>query len=278
MTLLSRYNLPITHSDGEVRLLQITDTHLFADPAGRLLGVTTAQSFTAVVEAIGERANQMDAILATGDISQDHSAASYQRFAQGIAHWQSPCFWLPGNHDDQPNMHSQLNQHNIQPAQHVLLGEHWQMILLDSQVPGVPHGELSDAQLQHLEQCLTAHPERFALILLHHHPLPAGSHWLDQHQLKNQQALWQVLANYPQAKTIICGHIHQDLDCCYQGVRIMSAPSTCIQFLPDSYDFALDTTNPGWRELTLHANGHVSTQVHRIEGNRFLPQLDAGGY
>ena len=40
----------------------------------------------------------------------------------------------------------------IQAVEHVLLGEHWQMILLDSQVVGVPHGRLSDQQLNYLKK------------------------------------------------------------------------------------------------------------------------------
>jgi 3',5'-cyclic AMP phosphodiesterase CpdA len=79
----------------------------------------------------------------------------------------------------------------------VLLGDHWQILLLDSQVFGVPHGELSDFQLEWLEQKLAEAPERYTLLLLHHHPLPAGCSWLDQHSLRNAGALdarWRLSA------------------------------------------------------------------------------------
>lgn len=39
---------------------------------------------------------------------------------------------------------------------------------------GVPHGELSEFQLEWLERKLADAPERHTLLLLHHHPLPAG--------------------------------------------------------------------------------------------------------
>ena len=96
-------------SSDSIKLLQITDTHLFAADEGSLLSVRTADSFSAVVQEILHRQVQFDYILATGDISQDHSAESYQRFAEGIAPLEKDCFWLPGNHDYKPNMGSVLH-------------------------------------------------------------------------------------------------------------------------------------------------------------------------
>ncbi|MBD3702501.1 hypothetical protein IE986_22125 [Klebsiella pneumoniae] len=59
---------------------------------------------------------------------------------------------------------------------------------------GVPHGELSDFQLEWLEHKLAEAPERYTLLLLHHHPLPAGCSWLDQHSLRNAGALDSALS------------------------------------------------------------------------------------
>ncbi|WP_043128833.1 3',5'-cyclic-AMP phosphodiesterase [Photobacterium leiognathi] len=274
---MQTYLLPQTNPESVV-LLQITDTHLFANESGSLLGVATQNSFHAVLDAVDTVAREFDAIVATGDISQDHTPESYQEFAGGIARWSQPCFWLPGNHDYQPTMASVLPSEQIKPCEQVLVGEHWQMILLDSQVAGVPHGQLSQAQLALLDSALSQYPERHALVLLHHHPLPAGSAWLDQHQLHNNNALWEVVEKHPQVKAILCGHIHQELDRMYRGVRVLATPSTCIQFLPDSDDFALDQENPGWRYLELTPKGDVITHVHRLEGDQFKPTFDAAGY
>ncbi|MDF5399340.1 3',5'-cyclic-AMP phosphodiesterase, partial [Vibrio parahaemolyticus] len=150
-------------SSDSIKLLQITDTHLFAADEGSLLSVKTVDSFNAVVADVLRRNVAFDYILATGDISQDHSAESYQRFANGIEPLEKDCFWLPGNHDYKPNMGSVLPSPQIKAAEHVLLGEHWQLILLDSQVVGVPHGRLSDQQLTLLEEKLAEHPERHTL-------------------------------------------------------------------------------------------------------------------
>lgn len=259
-------------------LLQITDTHLFADPCGSLLGVNTNDSYRAVLDAIDAEGKLFDAVIATGDLSQDHSAESYRRFVSGITRWSQPCFWLPGNHDFQPEMNAELVSSPLKRCDHVLLGEHWHMILLDSQVQGVPHGKLSDDQLALLDEKLNLYPERFALVLLHHHPLEAGSAWLDQHQLHNQDAFWSVVGKHTNVKGVVCGHIHQALDVMHQQTRVMASPSTCIQFMPDSHDFALDSNNPGWRWLELYANGDISSKVKRLEGKQFRPDFQSAGY
>ena len=270
-TLLNNKNSPI-------RLLQITDTHLFAPEDGSLLGVPTLKSFQAVVEQVQLRTPDFDAILATGDISQDHTVHSYQHFVAGIKPLKKSCYWLPGNHDYKPSMGGVLPSPQIQTCEHVLIGQNWQLIILDSQVVGVPHGALSPEQLALLETALSQNPERHSLILLHHHPLPAGSAWLDQHQLKDNEDFWSVLERHQNVSGIVCGHIHQELDRRVNGVRLLATPSTCVQFLPDSDDFALDPQAPGWRILDLLPDGTIETQVHRLENCHFSADSEAGGY
>jgi Icc protein len=160
----------------------------------------------------------------------------------------------------------------------VFLGDHWQILLLDSQVFGVPHGELSDFQLEWLEHKLAEAPERYTLLLLHHHPLPAGCSWLDQHSLRNAGALDSALSAWPRVKHLLCGHIHQELDLDWNGRRMMATPSTCVQFKPHCANFTLDTVSPGWRWLELHPDGTLTTEVCRLEGAAFHPDIASEGY
>lgn len=272
----SLLTLPLA-GEATVRILQITDTHLFAQKHETLLGVNT-ESYQAVLEAIHAQQHEYDLIVATGDLAQDQTSAAYQHFAEGIASFRAPCVWLPGNHDFQPAMYSALQDAGISPAKRVFIGEHWQILLLDSQVFGVPHGELSDFQLEWLEKKLADAPQRHTLLLLHHHPLPAGCSWLDQHSLRNAGELDNVLANFPHVKYLLCGHIHQELDLDWNGRRLLATPSTCVQFKPHCSNFTLDTIAPGWRTLELHADGTLTTQVHRLSDTRFQPDTASEGY
>ncbi|ACY83040.1 3',5'-cyclic-AMP phosphodiesterase [Edwardsiella piscicida] len=265
-------------SGAPVRILQITDTHLFAGQQETLLGVNTYRSYQAVLAAIRAEAHPFDLIVATGDLAQDHSAAAYQHFAAGVAALHRPCLWLPGNHDFQPAMVDALAQAGVHANKRALLGDRWQIVLLDSQVVGVPHGELSDYQLEWLEQTLASEPQRHTMLLLHHHPLPSGCTWLDQHSLRNAHALDEILRRYPQVNTLVCGHIHQELDLDWNGCRLLATPSTCVQFKPLCTNFTIDTISPGWRYLTLYPDGRVTTAVHRLASSEFRPDLDADGY
>ena len=261
-----------------VRLLQITDTHLFADPQACLLGVNTADSFLAVVDEVQKQRIEFDAIIATGDISQDHSRASYQFFAETLARWSQPCYWLPGNHDQQGKMKLVFDSPSLIRCDIALLGEHWQLLVLDSQVEQVPYGMLSSSQLNIFKEAVNSHPERNTLVLLHHHPLPVKSAWLDQHGLKNQDAFWALVGENKKIKGVVCGHVHQALDMVHQGCRLLASPSTCMQFAPRANRFTLDPINPGWREINLHSNGRITTQVGRVFGDDFQPDMTSSGY
>lgn len=269
-------------NDQIVRILQVTDTHLFADTAHTLLGINTHQSYHAVLDAILEQNQPIDLIVATGDLVQDQSPQAYQHFVQGINRISAPCVWLPGNHDYQPAMVRVLKVEGISCEKEILIGDEWQILMLDSQLQDVPHGELSEQQLEWMKSCLDKQPQRTTVIMLHHHPLPSGCTWLDQHSLRNSHTLADYLKGYPQVKAMLCGHIHQEMDENWHGIRLLATPSTCVQFKPHCTNFALDTSTPGWRylELIIDENGHrqINTQVHRLETRKFSPDLNSDGY
>ena len=272
-------HLPV--ADGAaVRILQITDTHLFAGETDTLLGINTLHSYHAVLDAIVKQQLPADLIVATGDLVQDQSTRAYQRFTDGIARLPAPCVWLPGNHDYQPSMAQELAAAGISPSKQVLLGDQWQILLLDSQVQSVPHGELSDDQLIWLDNCLAQQPDRHTVVMLHHHPLASGCTWLDQHSLRNSHMLAEVLTRYQNIVGILCGHIHQDLDVMWNGIRMLATPSTCVQFKPHCTNFTLDTAAPGWRylELTTGDNPSLTTQLFRLDTDEFSPDLGSDGY
>ncbi|WP_234418441.1 3',5'-cyclic-AMP phosphodiesterase [Dongshaea marina] len=272
-----KIHLQTTSTDGVIRLLQITDTHLFAEASARLLGVTTFDSYSAVIDAIEAHPEPYEAVLATGDISQDQSDESYQKFIQQVKRLQKPTYWLPGNHDGSESMHKVLPDGGLRPFGQ-LIWPAWQLIMLDTQVPGVPHGMLSEQQLQQLETALASYPQKHALILLHHQPLPVGCAWLDQHSLKNAEQLFALLDRYPQVQGVVFGHVHQSFETERNGVKYLAAPSTCLQFTPLSDEFALDRQAPGWRYLQLHPDGRISTQVWHLPMGKYLPDTEAVGY
>ena len=261
------------------RIVQITDPHLFKDTNGELLGINTQASFSQVLSEIQQQQYDYDLVLATGDLVQDNSDEGYLRFRQEVKALNNKMvFWIPGNHDFQPKMFEILKEETVSAKKHILLGDKWQILLLDSQVQGVPHGQLEAEELDWLKLKLQEYPERYSLVVLHHHLLSTGSAWLDQHNLRNANELAEVLAPFKNVKALLYGHIHQQVDSEWLGYQVMATPSTCIQFKADSNTFALDVVQPGWREIDLYADGHIGTRVKRIQQASFLPNMQVEGY
>ena len=60
-----------------LRIVQFTDTHLYADGEGRLLGQNTRQTLELVLELAHENHRPFDLILLTGDLVHDESPEGY---------------------------------------------------------------------------------------------------------------------------------------------------------------------------------------------------------
>jgi 3',5'-cyclic-AMP phosphodiesterase len=260
-----------------VRIAQITDSHIFSDPLGCLLGLNTRDSFEAVCERVMQEEWRPDAILATGDLSQDASPGSYQYLADYFKSMKIPTFWLPGNHDDPDTMELYLSNSRVFSAKQLLMG-HWQIILLDSSARGKVHGKLAAKQLRFLERALKRYPDKHALVCLHHQPLPIGSRWLDQIGLVNADEFNEVIAKYSQVKAVLWGHVHQDFHRRINQVQWIATPSSCVQFKPGSEDFSAGTEAPGYRYLNLYSDGRIDSLVHRIDNMEFTVDYTIKGY
>lgn len=257
-------------------LVQITDSHLFADPADSLLGLLTSESLKAVVELVVQEQPQVDLVLATGDISQDGSVASYHNFVELVSPVAAPMRWLPGNHDaTEVQQKAAAGQDWSQP---VLDLPGWRIIMLDTSVSGAVHGYLEADQLELLEQALASAKEAHVMVCLHHHPVSVNSDWLDQIGLHNKDDFFAVLDRHSSVRCVLWGHIHQEVDRLRNGVRLLASPSTCIQFAPDSRDFALDTRLPGYRWLRLHPDGKIETAVSRLQELDYEIDRSGSGY
>lgn len=260
-----------------VRLIQLTDSHIFANKDGCLLGLNTRESFEAICARISLEEWRPDVLLATGDLSQDATVESYDYLADSFKTMDIPTFWLPGNHDNPETMTRCLTNNKVFLSKQILIGE-WQIILLDSSVKGKVHGYLDEEQLSFLENCLTAYPDKHALISLHHQPLDIGSKWLDQIGLKNRDELINIVKKHSQVKAVIWGHIHQESEQLIDGVIWIATPSTCVQFTPKSQDFSAGTEAPGYRYLNLYPDGKIDSVVHRVDNLIFTVDYSIKGY
>jgi Icc protein len=258
-----------------IRIAQITDTHLYADPDSRLLGLDTHHSLRAVIELARRR--KPDLVIASGDLAHDASPAAYKRLAECFRIMAVPVYCLPGNHDEAAALRNCLPGAGcVCPGEVRLQG--WQLIFLDSTLAGSEGGHLSATELQRLEQCLHAAPDLHALVALHHQPVAVGSRWLDSMAVDNATAFFSVIDRHPQVRAIIWGHVHQQFEQHHKEVKLLATPSTCIQFLPRSETFAVEPVPPGYRWIDLYSDGRIESGIERLATIPGSVDLSTRGY
>ena len=250
--------------DIPLRVIQISDTHLYAEPGGQMWGVDVDQGLDAVLTRLKTRHWPADLLLATGDLVQDEGGPAYERFHNFLVPLNVPVYCLPGNHDTPAILDKVLATGLVRRERHLAVGA-WQFILLDSTVPNSTGGHLAAQELAFLERALTTHPHHYAMVCLHHQPVASGSAWLDTMRVDNADALFNILDRHSQVRAVVYGHIHQAFAARHRGMDLLSAPSTCVQFKPDSATAQADDLGPGYRWFELYADGTLKTGVERVD-------------
>lgn len=259
-----------------VELVQVTDTHLGSRPGGTLLGMDTDSALQTVLARVRRDHPGAHALLATGDLADNGSPAAYERLGSYLDAVTARHFWLPGNHDLRPSMVAVAGEQRL-PGE--LRAGNWQVLLLDSQLPGRVGGELGAAELARLEEALAraAAEQLYTLVCLHHQPVPVGCAWLDEQRVSDADHLFALLEGAAGARALLWGHVHQEFDRLHGSLRLLCTPSTCVQFRPGQASFSVDDAAPGFRWLKLHPDGRIDSAVTRVEVG--LPvDIDSRGY
>ena len=118
-----------------LRVLHLTDIHLFADPARRWGQAHPASALEAVLDAVEGGSWRPDFCLVTGDLSEDGSVASYEQLRDALAVLGLPVYVVPGNHDAGDAMRRVFADGPVRWSRSFEAGA-WRIIALDSQLPG----------------------------------------------------------------------------------------------------------------------------------------------
>jgi Icc protein len=267
----------LTPRGDTIRVAQITDTHLKAFAGGKLLGLDTDYSLQAIVDLVRREFPQPDLLLGTGDLADSGVADAYRRLQAYFDQVTTEHYWLPGNHDLRDVMLSVAGEERLPGELRVGC---WQILLLDSQLEGEVGGHLGEAELARLDAALAAAQDAglYSLVCLHHQPVHIGCAWLDEQMVSDAPAFFRILERYPRVRGVLWGHVHQEFEQRRGDLTLLCTPSTCVQFLPDQVDFALDTRAPGYRWLELTAQGEIISGVSRAESQIFPVDRQANGY
>jgi len=268
-----------------LKIAQISDTHLFADKSTLHCGANVYQNLCDVLSHI-HSVEKPDVIIFTGDLTQDHTSASYQQFVN-IVNQQNikiPFHFIAGNHDE----HLQINTHLTGApfnASKTIINNHWQVLLINSKGE-TPAGYVSSQTLNWLDEQIE--PHKHQVVMMHHHPIDVG-YSIDKHGLENKKAFWNAIEQHPTIQLLACGHVHNDLALLPEqtgySTPLYACPATSIQFDKTQNTSACNGQGAGYRIFELfddktfttrtHFIGSVKPETHKnISNNEELKQLN----
>jgi 3',5'-cyclic-AMP phosphodiesterase len=211
-----------------VLIAQISDLHIKAPGSLAYGRVDTAAALMRCVAALNEFAPRPDLVVISGDLADTPSADEYAHLKRLLAPLDLRFVGIPGNHDSRELMRAALPQAYAFASgplnQHAAIGE-LDLLLLDTSVPGKPHGELDAPTLQWLETTLASSPDRPALLFLHHPPFKTGIWHMDRQNLRNAAELEPVVQRHPRVKLIAAGHVHRATLAMFGGVPTTICPA-----------------------------------------------------
>lgn len=233
-------------------VLQLSDLHLGADPGA----ADPVASLRAAIAAVGALADRPDAVVVSGDLSDDGSERSCELAAELLAELRLPTYVLPGNHDDRATLRKAFGLAGTgdEPIDYSAELGPLRLLALDSTLPGAERGELSEATLRWLDAELGLAPSAPTLLAMHHPPLVTALPPFDEICLTagERAGLAAVLERHPQVRRVVCGHIHRTIAAELGGRAVLAIPSTHRQARLDfrSGSFALSADPAGF---ALHA-------------------------
>lgn len=195
-----------------VTLVQLTDLHLVAD-GGHAQADAVATALAAVEAAAAAGTLPLAGLLLTGDLTDAGEPGAYRRLRALVepiaARLSVPVLCAAGNHDDRAALREHLlgEPASDAPLDHVARLDGLRVVVLDSTVPGHPHGELPDASLAWLAAQLAEPAPDGTVLALHHPPLPSPSRLATSIELRDRHRLAEVVAG-TDVRVVLGGHTH----------------------------------------------------------------------
>lgn len=211
-------------------LVHISDPHFVAE--GLLYGeMDPRPGLVEVLDAIERSRIQPDALIVSGDLTDKGREEAYRQIrtlCDGYAaRMGTRIIWAMGNHDDRTNFQRLMLDEEPQPGpvyRRYDLGG-LRVLVLDSSIPGLHHGEIGEDQLRWLEQELEVPADDGTLLVIHHPPVPPVQDLAVLSELRNQEPLAQVLKG-SDVIGILSGHTHCSTFSGFAGIPVSVASAT----------------------------------------------------
>ncbi len=208
---------------------QLSDPHI-QKRGQRAYGVVdTGAHLADAVAFIVAKLPALDALMITGDLVDFGEAEEYAYFLELVAPLSMPLLPIPGNHDRRETFAAAVRKWVDLPTtghlSYVQDRGQLRLVMLDSTVPGKPHGMMCPERLTWLDRVLSEAPQRPAIVALHHPPFATGIRHMDVQCCHNADALAEVIGRHPHVLAIVSGHIHRTIMTTFAGRPASVAPS-----------------------------------------------------
>jgi 3',5'-cyclic-AMP phosphodiesterase len=248
-------------SSKQVCIAQISDLHIKRKGQLAYGRVDTARALERCVASLNGLRPAPDFVVISGDLADTPADEEYQHLRQLLEPLKLPFAAIPGNHDAREMMRAAFPDGPYAFSsgslnQKVAIAE-LDLLLLDSSVPGQPHGELDEATLQWLEVVLGQSISRPALLFLHHPPFATGIWHMDRQNLFNADGLAAIVRRHQRVQLVATGHVHRATLTMFAGrpCTICPAPNHAVDldlghlrepsFKVEPPAFHLHTWSPG---------------------------------
>jgi 3',5'-cyclic AMP phosphodiesterase CpdA len=212
-----------------ILIAQISDLHV--KPLGELAygHVDTAVAVVRCVAKLNWLKPRPELVVVSGDLVDTGLPEEYTHLRELLAPLEIPLALIPGNHDAREPMRAAFPEQPYAKGSgalnFALALPALDILLMDSSVPGEPHGELDAETLAWLDTTLAASRSRPALLFVHHPPFVTGIRHMDQMNLRNGVALAKVLSRHPRARLLAAGHVHRPTLTLFAGIAATICPA-----------------------------------------------------
>lgn len=218
-------------------LCQISDPHIVRDGTLAYGRIDTPRMLERCVRKILNLPRLPDAVIATGDLTDDATAEEYGLLRELLAPLTMPLYLVVGNHDERGALQTAFPDHPHLAGeggfvQYTVEDFPVRLVVLDTVVPGAPGGALCAQRLQWLDRKL-AESDRPTVIAQHHPPFETGMTIMDGMTLADRDAEAAVVSRYAHVERIISGHYHRNVQARFAGTIASVCPSTAHQLLLD---------------------------------------------
>ncbi len=197
-------------------IAQITDTHIqLAGPDAPNSEARAADLRRAVAD-INDLETPPDAVIHTGDMTQNAQPEEYARAREILGSLRAPLYVTPGNRDSRTEIAAAFSDcYEMLDANGFIIyavDDHpVRLIAFDSLSGNSNRGDFCQARLDALDAKLAAAPEKPTVVFMHHPPFETAAE-INPYQYERLEAkaeITDVLSRHRQVIRVLCGHAHR---------------------------------------------------------------------